>query len=607
MMRAAFWRRHFAAKLVLAFVLLITVPVGIVSSLFYKTASDVIAGNVRQSAKQTARQASESLETVLTAGTDVAQQLLSDMQIQRAIARELEGHLTTDERIAINDLIKNTLDNVMFHNSFVQSIYIFKDEGTQWGSGLFSVSKAERQRVKEKPWYRQAKEAGNRTIWLPLGYDSYSGGGDRTVLVMPLVKGLTNLSTLQNVGVLMVNLDGKRILDKFNDLSLGKSGRFFVVDEEGTVVIDPRLERIGASIRNERWGTEIVGMTDVEREFEWSDGERLHYFVARKIANGWTVVGTVPTDEVIGDINRIRNQTWLYGLLFSLVAVATAFYISRRVTQPLIRLMRAMKKAELGDLGVRAAVDSRDEIGQLSHRFNEMIGQIRALIRRVGEEERQKKEAELRALRYQINPHFLYNTLTSIRWLARYGRGEEAYRALGILAQLLESVMGKQGPLSTLGDEIDLLHKYMEIHRFRYNKPISLHVECPEELRGLRVPRMLLQPLVENAVFHGIAPLEGDGEIRLSVSGTPEAVTIRVEDNGVGMTNDQLERLLADDKKSGLWGIGLRHVQELIRLYGGESAGLSVESAPGRGTSVVLTLAMKQATETEESTWTADE
>ena len=593
MKRATIWQRHFSTKLILAFVLLITIPISLISSLFYQTAADVIAGNVRQSAKQTARQATESLETILTAGTDVAQQLLSDVRIQEAIARDLKGNLTTDDRIEINDLIKNTLDNVMFHNSFVQSIYIFKDEGTQWGSGLFSLSKVERHRVKEQEWYRQAKEGGNRAIWLPIGYDLYSGGGDRTVLVMPLVKGLTDLATLRNVGVLMVNLDGKLILDKFHDLSLGKTGRFFVVDEEGTVVIDPRLERVGASILDEQWGEDIVTGPETEREFEWSDGKRLHYFITRKIANGWTVVGTVPVDEVIGDINRIRNQTWLYGLLFSLIAIATAFYISRRVTQPLKRLMRQMKKVEMGDLGARVAVESRDEFGQLGHRFNEMIAQIEGLIRRIGEEERQKKEAELRALRYQINPHFLYNTLSSIRWLAKYGRGEEAFRALGILAQLMESVMGKNEPLASLRDEIDLLHKYMEIHRFRYDKPISLHVDCPEELMDLKVPRMLLQPLVENAVFHGIAPLEGDGEIRLSVRRTPRGVVIRVEDNGVGMTEEQISRLFTDSgKRGGLWGIGLRHVDEQIRLYWGESSGLSVESAPGRGTRVELTMAM---------------
>lgn len=593
MKRAAVWPRHFSAKLILAFILLITIPISLISSLFYRTAADVIAGNVRQSAKQTARQATDSLETVLTAGVDVAQQLLSDVRIQDAITRDLKGNLTTDSRIEINDLIKNTLDNVMFHNSFVQSIYIFKDEGTQWGSGLFSLNKVERHRVKAQAWYLEAKKGGNRAIWLPIGYDLYSGGGDRTVLVMPLVKGLTDLATLQNVGVLMVNLDGKLILDKFNDLSLGKTGRFFVVDEQGTVVIDPRLENVGTSILDEAWAPSIVGKPDVEREFEWSDGKSLHYFIARKIANGWTVVGTVPTDEIIGDISRIRNQTWLYGLLFSLVAVATAFYISRKVTEPLKRLMRQMKKVEMGDLGARVAVESRDEFGQLGYRFNVMIGQIEELIRRISEEERQKKEADLRALRYQINPHFLYNTLTSIRWLAKYGRGEEAFRALGILAQLLESIMGKDGPMTTLRDEIDLLHKYMEIHRFRYDKPISLHVDCPEAFLDLKVPRMLLQPLVENAVFHGIAPLEGDGEIRLTVRGTPRAVEIRVEDNGVGMTEDQIARLLTDsDRKSGLWGIGLRHVHELIRLYWGERSGLSVESGPGRGTRVVLTMRM---------------
>lgn len=585
------WRQYFSAKLVIAFIVLISVPIAIISSLYYQSAASVIAQNERKSAKQTARQVTEMLESIMTVGSDLSQQILSDAKFQEAINRDMSGPISTDDRIRINGQVTNTLDNLMFHNSFIQSIYMIKDDDTQWGSGLFSSTKVYRHNARDKDWYAAAKEAGNRAIWRPIGYDLYNGINERTVLVLPLIKGLTNLSTLNNVGVLIVNLDGKLIVDKINQLSLGKTGHFFVVDADGQIVVHTDLQQVGTSIADQQWGSDIVQSTAREMELEWRDEERTHYVVTHRMSNDWTVIGTVPVVEIIGDINKIRTQTFMYGLAFALVAIMTALYISNRTTKPLKRLMQQMRRVGQGDLHVKVAVDSEDEIGQLSRRFNEMIGQTRRLVERVGEEETQKKEAEIRALRYQINPHFIYNTLSSIRWLVKYNRSEEAFKAMAILAQLLESIAGKRGPFITLRDEIDLLHKYMEIHRFRYDKPIHFRVKCPEDLLELQVPSMLLQPLIENAVFHGIAPLEGDGEIVLQAERMRGDLVITITDNGIGMTEEQLSEPFSGGQRSGLSSIGLRNIRDQLKLYYSH-AELKIESTPGQGTTVMLIMNM---------------
>ncbi|GIQ64871.1 hypothetical protein PACILC2_34390 [Paenibacillus cisolokensis] len=223
-----------------------------------------------------------------------------------------------------------------------------------------------------------------------------------------------------------------------------------------------------------------------------------------------------------------------------------------------------------------------------------MINQIGLLIARIAEEESEKKKAEIRALRYQINPHFLYNTLNSIRWLAKLGRTNDVDNAVTSLVQLLEGSLERNGVFVRLGEELDLLQKYMIIQEFRYDNRIELRIDCPDHLLNVPIPRMLLQPIVENAIFHGIAPKDEDGVIDIRVEETErEQIRIAIRDDGVGIAPSRMEQLLSTDGERGSRGmtnIGLRHVHQTVQLYYGEQCGISVASEQGRGTQVTITL-----------------
>jgi len=205
----------------------------------------------------------------------------------------------------------------------------------------------------------------------------------------------------------------------------------------------------------------------------------------------------------------------------------------------------------------------------------------------------------MRALRHQINPHFLYNTLTSIRWMIKFGSKDGAYDGISSLVRLMEASMEKKGVFCTIRDELDLLDKYMLIQRFRYGDGIRLAVDCPEELLDIEIPRMLLQPIVENAIFHGLAPKKDGGTVSVMVELTNDAaesperkLIVRVEDDGLGIPEAKIAGLLkrSREPRSGAFGIGLNHVHETIQLYYGERCGVFIESEPGAGTRIRLEL-----------------
>jgi two-component system sensor histidine kinase YesM len=320
------------------------------------------------------------------------------------------------------------------------------------------------------------------------------------------------------------------------------------------------------------------------------------YIVTQKMKNDWTIIGTVPVKEVTDDIQKIQNKIWKISSLLLFAALVIGVLFSRRITSPLKELMNQMGQIGKNDFKARTHVRSQDEIGQLSLRFNRMVGQIEMLIHQVNEEGSKKREAEMRALRYQINPHFLFNTLTSIRWMVLYKKYEGAYNGIASLVQLMEASMEKKGVFSTIRNELALLDKYMEIQQFRYGTNIYLNIHCEESLMDLEIPRMLLQPIVENAVFHGIAPKDQGGNIDIHIrlmEASSSVLRIEITDDGRGMSPDTIKGLLqraAPEHRSGMFGIGLNHVHETIQLYYGQESGVFIESVPGQGTTIRLEL-----------------
>ncbi|MFC4596819.1 histidine kinase [Cohnella hongkongensis] len=578
--------RRLATKMIATLLVVILIPT-LTSVLFYNASSKLVKKNVRVSSLQLVRQAADALSAIMLAGTDASNILYSDVKLQQAVRNTSPA---PEEEEDYKTYVSNLLNNYVGSNSFVRTMYVLREEGTSWGSGSFKLSKIYVQSLHDLEWAKQARRKDGVPVWGRLSYDPYSGIGDINDLVLPVARVIKDFESLADIGYLLVNLDGNKILDRIGQIRLGDTGGFFVVDEAGTIVIDRRMERIGRPLSDpelREWAS-----SGRAAEFEHEEGGVRFYHIKQPLPGGWSVVGSVPIHEITDELTGMRRMIGTSAVGFALLAVAIGLVLARQVTKPIQQLTSQMKVAEGGDFTARTEIGSKDEIGLLSRQFNKMIKRIDELVREVREVQESKRQAELRAVMHRINPHFLFNTLSTIKWLVRYNQSAKAYEALASLVQLLETNMGKKGSFVTLGEELDIVAQYLSILKIRYDTTFRLHLNVSPEAETFPIPRMLVQPVVENAVFHGLVPLGGGGDIWIDAWATEQAIGMVIRDNGRGISPDELQKLELPQgaEPSGMTGIGLTHVREWIRLYYPPGSEIRIESGPPGGTAVFMTL-----------------
>ena len=302
-------------------------------------------------------------------------------------------------------------------------------------------------------------------------------------------------------------------------------------------------------------------------------------------------MGVAYTQELLRSQDRIYKTYLLIAAAALILALVFALQLSRSIAGPIRRLMQTMRRVEDGDLHVRSQVSSRTELGQLSDSFDHMIAKTAELMDERLRSEEQKRKSEWKALQAQIQPHFLYNTLDSIIWMSHAGRNEEVVEMTSALAQLLLSSIGDGSDTNTLKKEIAHVRSYLTIQKMRYNEKLRYEIDLDPQTEDCLLPKLILQPLVENAIYHGIKVKQQGGTVRIESLLEEDRLLITVEDDGVGMTPEQLETIL-DKKESDAEStkIGVYNVNERLQLFFGPDAVMKYYSTPGVRTMVMLVL-----------------
>lgn len=309
----------------------------------------------------------------------------------------------------------------------------------------------------------------------------------------------------------------------------------------------------------------------------------------------WKLVNVVSLNLLMADVRTNVGLTAAIGLFCLVLSWLGASFLSRMVVSPLEQVTGAMRKVVNGDIHTVVPVRSEDEIGTIAEAFNYMVKRVRELLDTVRQEQNRKREFELALMSAQIKPHFLYNTLDTIYALNELDRHDEARDTTKALADFYRMALNKGRELIILEKETELTDDYLTILQIRYPDVFRYEIDIPSELAGTPIPKLSLQPLVENAIYHGLKAKGIKGFIRISAFNQDDKVIIRVEDNGVGMDSAQVEAIMSRDSfEEGARSIGTYSVQQRLNLYFGEEYGIMVHSAPGEGTRVELSLPMLQ-------------
>ena len=378
--------------------------------------------------------------------------------------------------------------------------------------------------------------------------------------------------------------------------------KILVLDNDGNLIVGPEdfdTEKLMDLSAHKEAGSQVLAS-----DFSYQ-GESFLVIGDMMKENGWYVYGLKSRQTLLGSLNGLRDMIFeVMGLVF-LAGVAAILLLSHQLTDALRKLEKRMSCVQRGDFDTRFFYPYKDEVGSLARSFNFMIGEIQNLVKKqeetieelkrerdyVAEIQKQKRKAELNALQTQINPHFLYNTLNAITWQAADQGAEEISILSNSLGKFFRLSLSKGAEIITLKDELEHVASYLDIQSIRYHSRLHYEIDVDEKWLEIRIIKLVLQPLVENSIYHGIKEKPGAGKIVISAAASMEVLEISVWDDGAGIAADKLA-VINDGLKNGLTdrseGYGIFNVNERIRLFYGEKFGLRYESEEGQWTRAVL-------------------
>ncbi|MFF2480026.1 sensor histidine kinase [Paenibacillus sp. NPDC058071] len=388
--------------------------------------------------------------------------------------------------------------------------------------------------------------------------------------------------------------------DIFETIDLGEGADVFLIDQNGVVLSSRNAGyAVGRPYPDGSLMRKIALHEQLgERTFETQLQDRQQLVAYSYDSNArWYLVGVIPRKHLARESQQIMPYLIIVVCLSLFFSILITFLLSRSISKPLNRLVHRMKQVSLGNFRIQDSDSSPDELGYLSVKFDSMIEEISGLIRQMQNEQRLKRETELQMLQAQINPHFLFNTLNSIKWTATLSRADTVADGLNALAELLRNTIVDKEEFVPLRRELDNIENYVVIQRLRYGVSFTVIYEIGDELSGSSVLKFMLQPIIENALIHGLEESQDNGFIVISAVREGGDLRIAVRDNGRGMDGERLKRLFDPTYRANqrLSGIGLTNVQERLQLHFGDRYGLTVTSEIGEGTKVELLLPWMEA------------
>lgn len=564
-------------KLLLYFftlILLPTVTLGVLGNVIYsRSIEDQATAHTGQMIEQVTR----NVEFYIHDMENIIYYLSDDPQIIAFMK-----HQNDDDSEDMMQESRRVLKTYSAVHQEVAGILVVNDNNFYISNGMDRIS---RDPLTEESWYKRAF-ASPKMIHLfskPIGRNikatlNYSGDE-----VVSIAKAVMDPLTGRRLGVILIDLKLEKIKQVIEAITLGKNGFLYIMDANGGIVYAP-INPIVYRVKNE-WLTNYNNSI-----VKTIQGSEFQIIYKDSTYTNWKTIGVFSLNETLQEVTNLRHYSIMIGIITLVLAVIAAFFFTASIAKPLSKLRMLMKKAEEGDLSVRFNSRYNDEIGQLGNSFNNMIKEISNLIDMVYVEQRRKREAELKTLQAQIKPHFLYNTLYTIQWMAQEHGAQDVVKILGALANLFRIGLSKGKEMIQVHEELEHVGSYLAIQKARYEDKLTYEIHYDEEIIHYRVLKLILQPLVENAIYHGINARRGDGKIIITGSVKEGKLYFSVVDNGIGITKEKLkeiqELLDGNHVEPAAAGFGIFNVNERIRLSFGKEYGLIYTSVYEEGTKV---------------------
>ena len=445
--------------------------------------------------------------------------------------------------------------------------------------------------VTKQSWFVDAQDKMENLHFSDLHVQNiFENSTNRYYWVISLSRGveLTNSGKMSE-GILLVDMDFSGIRQLFAKVNSQNMGYVYLMDSDGKIIYHPRQNLIFSNMIQEN--NEIAKTYEDGAHRETFEGEDRMVAVKTVGYTGWKIVSVMPMEKFLGDFSRTRTMAVMIIIVAILVMIFANQFVAVRVAKPLRNLEDSLTGIGM-DREPQIYIGGPPEIQHLGETIRSMVEQLRQLTDDIVREQEEKRKSELDALQSQINPHFLYNTLDSIMWMIEAEKYDDAISMVQALSRLFRISLSKGKNIITVGEELQHAKNYLDIQKYRYKNKFTSYFEIEEGIEKYKTIKLIIQPLIENAIYYGMEYMDGDGEIYVRAYTKEEDLFIEVEDNGLGMQKAQVESLLTDGTRirSKGSGIGIRNVHQRIQLYFGTEYGLEILSEPDEGTMVRIHL-----------------
>ena len=488
--------------------------------------------------------------------------------------------------------ILNQLQTILDSRSDIRNVGIISKNGRMLiNDGSKSVNQDLDLNTQE--WYATALEKPNGPI-LTSSHVQHIISGERP-WVITLSRGIRDRSgSGEKEGVFFIDLNYSAISELCDQSTVGTKGYAFILDAKGNIVYHPQQQQLYNELQTEN--ISLIMDTDEDTVLTGTGNDGKLYSISRSEKTGWTVVDCTNVKELLSKSRQAQSVYVLTAIILVIVALLFSRFMARSITLPIQKLRDSMKKVQEGDFSVSdVVVDSKNEIGSLTKSFDVMTHRIHELMEQNVHEQEEKRKSELKALQSQINPHFLYNTLDSIIWMAEGKKNEEVVLMTASLARLLRQSISNEDEVVPIANEVEYARGYLTIQKMRYKDKLEFQIEVDSSVLYIPLIKLVLQPIIENAIYHGLKYKESKGLLIVKGFMKDGNAVLQVIDDGVGMDEETLAHIYDKHKVNyHSNGVGVYNVQKRLKLYYGEDYGITYTSELGKGTTATITIPGRQ-------------
>lgn len=488
--------------------------------------------------------------------------------------------------------ILNQLQTILDSRSDIRNVGIISKNGRMLiNDGSKSVNQDLDLNTQE--WYATALEKPNGPI-LTSSHVQHIISGERP-WVITLSRGIRDRSgSGEKEGVFFIDLNYSAISELCDQSTVGTKGYAFILDAKGNIVYHPQQQQLYNELQTEN--ISLIMDTDEDTVLTGTGNDGKLYSISRSEKTGWTVVDCTNVKELLSKSRQAQSVYVLTAIILVIVALLFSRFMARSITLPIQKLRDSMKKVQEGDFSVSdVVVDSKNEIGSLTKSFDVMTHRIHELMEQNVHEQEEKRKSELKALQSQINPHFLYNTLDSIIWMAEGKKNEEVVLMTASLARLLRQSISNEDEVVPIANEVEYARGYLTIQKMRYKDKLEFQIEVDSSILYIPLIKLVLQPIIENAIYHGLKYKESKGLLIVKGFMKDGNAVLQVIDDGVGMDEETLAHIYDKHKVNyHSNGVGVYNVQKRLKLYYGEDYGITYTSELGKGTTATITIPGRQ-------------